>query len=153
MFALLASAPPKGEPVHGIRCDRMEGSAFHIHQHLAIFDHGKPMPIPEDIGRPLFASCFYWVHTHTPDGIVHIESPVFRSFTLGDFFAIWGEPLSLTRVDGTTLRRGEHVTVWVDGSQYKGDPASIQLAQHSDIVIQVGPPASKPAAFTAWGAN
>ncbi len=34
--------------------------------------------------------CFYWLHTHTEDGIIHIESPVQRTFTLGHFFAIWG---------------------------------------------------------------
>src|SRR5581483_7880089 len=88
---------PTGQPVNGIRCEAMEGNTMHIHQHLAIFDHGKPMRIPDDIGRPLFGGCYYWLHTHTPDGIIHVESPVFRDFTLRDFFAIWAEPLSRTQ--------------------------------------------------------
>ena len=36
---------------------------MHIHQHLAIFDHGKAVRIPEDVGRPLGGNCFYWLHT------------------------------------------------------------------------------------------
>src|SRR5580704_7538037 len=39
--------------IDGIRCDTMEGAVFHIHQHLAIFDHGKLITIPSDLGRPL----------------------------------------------------------------------------------------------------
>jgi hypothetical protein len=157
LAALVMAAPliaeaylPTGEPVAGIRCERMEGTAYHIHAHLAVFDHGKAVPIPEDIGRPLFAGCFYWLHTHTPDGIIHVESPVFRTFTIGQFFAIWGQPLTKTQAATAKLRKGETMTVWVDGNRYKGDPRSIQLAEHLDVTIDVGPPAGKPAPFTDW---
>lgn len=142
---------PQGETVKGIRCDQMEGSAFHIHAHLAIYDHGRAVPIPEDIGRPLFSGCFYWLHTHTPDGIIHVESPVVRTFTLGQFFAIWGEPLSRMRAADARLRHGERMTVWLNGSRYGGDPNAIPLAEHTDITIEVGPPARKPEPFDAWG--
>jgi len=141
---------PTGDPVHGIRCDRMEGTAYHIHAHLTILDHGRSVPVPDDIGRPLFEGCFYWLHTHTSDGIIHVESPVIRSFTLGDFFAIWGEPLSRTQAAEAKLRKGEKMTVWVDGSPYARDPKTITIAQHTDIVIDVGPPARKPAPFVNW---
>src|SRR5581483_12030445 len=30
------------------------------------------------------------LHTHEPDGIIHVESPVNRKFTLGEFFDVWG---------------------------------------------------------------
>jgi hypothetical protein len=144
------ASPPRGEPVHGIRCDAMEATTFHIHQHLAVFNHGKPVPVPEDVGRPL-AGCFYWLHTHTPDGIIHVEAPAAKSYTLGDFFAIWGQPLTATNVAGATLKKGEKLTVWVNGSRVTTDPAKIELANHTDITIDVGPPAPKPAPFTAWG--
>src|ERR1700738_1691323 len=94
------AAVPAGQAVDGIRCDQMEGSLMHIHQHLAIRDHGKPVRVPEDVGRPIAAQCLYWIHTHTPDGIVHIEAPAFRTFTLGNFFDVWGEPLTKTDVAG-----------------------------------------------------
>ena len=144
------ASPPTGAPVHGIRCDQMEGTAFHIHQHLAIWNHGKPVLVPEDVGRPL-AGCFYWLHTHTPDGIIHIEAPAPKAFTLGDFFAVWGQPLTSTQVATAKLRPGEKITVWLNGSRYAGDPAKIELANHTDVAIEVGPPAPKPPPFTAWG--
>jgi hypothetical protein len=144
---------PAGAPVDGIRCDQMEGSVLHIHQHLAIRDHGKPIGIPDDIGRPLIAQCFYWIHTHTPDGIIHVESPTFRTFTLGDFFDIWGQPLTRNDVAGAKLKKGESIVVWVDGHRFSGDPRTIELTQHLDVTIQVGAPHAAPAPFTAWNGN
>ncbi|MBV8299948.1 MAG: hypothetical protein JO083_10445 [Candidatus Eremiobacteraeota bacterium] len=147
------AAIPAGQPVDGIRCDQMEGSVLHIHQHLAIFDHGKPVTVPDDVGRPLVGQCFYWLHTHTPDGIIHIESPSFRYFTLGNFFDIWGQPLSKSDVAGAKPKKNEHVAVWVDGNRYTGDPRKIELTQHLDVTIEVGPPYTKPAPFTQWNGN
>jgi hypothetical protein len=156
--ALLAASAaraevPAGQPIHGIRCEAMEGSVMHIHQHLAIFDHGKPVPIPPDVGQTIIGRCLYWVHTHTPDGIIHIESPLFRTFTLGDFFAVWGQPLGRTSVAGAKPRPGETVTVWVDGHRYAGDLRTLELTQHLDVTIDVGPPARQPAPFTSWNGN
>jgi hypothetical protein len=156
--ALFAAAPayaevPSGQPVHGIRCEAMEGNVMHIHQHVAIFNHGKPVAIPPDVGQVMIGSCLFWLHTHTPDGIVHIESPAFRTFTLGDFFDVWGEPLSRTNVAGAKPRGDETTTVWVDGHRYAGDPRKIELTQHLDVTIDVGPPARQPAPFTAWNGN
>jgi len=143
--------PPVGQEVSGIRCDEMEGSRIHIHQHLLILDHGKPVAIPNNIGRPLIRSCLYWVHTHTPDGIIHIESPSTRTFTLADFFTIWGQPLSSTVAAGAKADKGTKLKVWVDGKPYKGDPRAIPLTPHADIVVEAGPPFPAPPKFTGWG--
>ena len=151
--APVRAAIPSGAPVHGIRCDQMEGSMLHIHQHLAIRDHGKPVTIPDDVGRPLIGQCLYWIHTHTPDGIIHIESPNFRGFTLGDFFEVWGQPLGEGDVAGARPKKGERVAVWVGGRPYTGDPRKIELRQHLDVTIQVGPPYTKPVPFTGWNGN
>jgi hypothetical protein len=151
--APVSAAIPTGEPVDGIRCDASEGVAMHIHPHLTILDHGKPVGIPEDVGRPLAGQCLYWLHTHTPDGIVHIESPSVREFTLGEFFDVWGQPLNAHDVAGAKPRPGESIKVFVDGEPYRGNPRAIEFAQHLDIVILVGPPYRKPAPFTAWNGN
>lgn len=29
---------------------------------------------------------FYWLHTHDESGVIHIESPLRRAFTLGNVF-------------------------------------------------------------------
>jgi hypothetical protein len=131
----------------------MEGSVLHIHQHHTILDHGKPVGVPDDIGRPLVAQCFYWIHTHTPDGIIHIESPNFHTFTLGNLFDVWGQPLSKTDVAGAKPKKNERVVTWVDGRRSDADPRKIELTQHLDVTIEVGPPYAKPAPFTAWNGN
>jgi hypothetical protein len=144
------SQVPSGQPVAGISCDAMEGNRIHIHQHLTILDKGKPVPIPFDVGRPASGQCLYWVHTHTPDGVIHIESPSNRTFTLGDFFQVWGQPLTTKRAASAIAATGSSMKVWVDGKAYAGDPGAIALKAHTDIVIEIGPPFPPPPKFTDW---
>jgi hypothetical protein len=33
--------------------------------------------------------CMYWLHTHEPDGKLHIEAPSETEATLADFLEIW----------------------------------------------------------------
>ena len=62
-----------------------------------------------------------------------VESPVKRTFTLGNFFDIWGQPLSSNQVlqysDGKPLR------VFVNGKPYTGDPRAIELQAHTLIAL------------------
>jgi len=141
--------PPTGATIDGIRCDAAEGAVSHIHQHVTIYAHGKPVAIPGDVGRPATAQCLYWIHTHTPDGLIHEESPVIRSFTLGNLFDVWGEPLSPTRVASATVPRGA-LRVYVDGKRYAGNPRDIPMATHTDVTLEAGPPYRIPAPFTDW---
>ena len=163
LFALVAAAVvaissvargevPTGETIDGIRCDQDEGSLFHIHQHLTILYRGKALEVPGDVGRPVLAGCLYWLHTHETDGIIHVEAPVLRSFTLGNFFDIWGEPLSATAVAGARIKKGE-LRAFVDGTRYLGDPRKIELSLHADIVLEAGPPYVAPRPFANWGNN
>ena len=145
------STAPQGEPVGGISCDAQEGQRIHIHQHLVVIDRGKPIDIPPNVGQPAGKRCLYWLHTHTPDGIIHIEAPQDRSFTLGDFFKVWGQPLSHTTAGSAHANKGASLKVWVDGKPYKGDPRKIALKAHTDIVIEAGPPFPTPPRFTTWG--
>lgn len=142
----------RGEMISGIACDAMEGQRIHIHQHLVLLDHGKPVTIPPNVGQVPARRCLYWIHTHTPDGIIHIESPQSRTFALADFFAIWGQPLSSTRAASMRAKKGTRLRVWVNGERYRGDPRAIPLVAHADIVIEAGPPFVPPPRFTNWGA-
>lgn len=147
-----AAQTVNGQTIGGISCDRQEGQRIHIHQHLVIFDHGKQVPIPPNVGQVPAAGCLYWLHTHTPDGIIHIEAPMDRSFTLGDFFTVWGQPLSAKEAATAKSAKGAKLRVWVDGKPYTGDPRAIPLRPHTDIVIEAGSPWVKPPRFTNWGA-
>jgi len=148
--AVHAQAVAAGQPNDGISCQTMEGAVFHIHPHLTLLDHGKAVEVPANIGIP--GRCLYWLHTHTNDGIIHVESPQFGDFTLGEFFDIWGQPLSATAAGPAHVRTGQ-LKVYVNGTPYRGNPRKIVFAQHTDIVLEAGPPYSKPVPFTAWNGN
>jgi hypothetical protein len=152
---LLASAATSasGQRVDGISCQTSEQTLFHIHAHLTIFVNGVPRQVPAAIGipgaqaqssprGPFIASgtCFYWLHTHAPDGIIHIESPVQRTYTLGDFFDEWGQPLGPGQVGPAT----GHVTAIYNGQVYRGNPRNIPLTAHAQIQLEVGTPLISP---------
>ncbi|HEY1655805.1 MAG TPA: hypothetical protein VGF86_11880 [Candidatus Tumulicola sp.] len=134
-----------GLPIDGIACNANEGAVEHIHAHLQIFDRGKPVAVPANIGIPAGAGCLYWVHTHAAGGYVHIESPVTRTFTLGQFFDIWDQQLSWTRAASAAAPAGRKIFVWVDGKPWHGsNPRAIVLHDRQSIVIQSAAPFAKP---------
>ena len=134
-----------GLPIDGIHCDRVEGAVEHIHVWLALYDHARPVAVPAEIGIPQGGVCLYWIHTHSADGMIHIESPIRRSFTLGEFFDVWGPDLSWTQAATMTAPHGRRLSVWVNGQGWHGrDPRTIPLRDHETVVIQNGPPFAKP---------
>jgi hypothetical protein len=155
-----AGAPAPGSSVDGIHCQGSEQVLFHIHARLTIFVDGRSRRVPYGIGiapprrvagtpRGAFVvggTCFAWLHTHAADGIVHIESPVQRTFTLGNFFDVWKQPLNATRVgpaNGT-------VTALVDGKVWHGNPRSIPMHAHAQIQLDVGRPFVGPVHISNW---
>jgi hypothetical protein len=142
---MLAQSLLGGLPIDGIQCDRMEGSVEHIHSMLQIYDRGHAVSVPQGVGMPQGAECLYWIHTHSGDGYVHIEAPVKRPFTLGQFFDIWGPSLSWTQAADVKAPHGKRLSIWVNGKPWSGnDPRAIVLRDQETIVIQNGPPFAKP---------
>jgi hypothetical protein len=144
-----ASTTTAGAPVAGIRCAPTESVAYHIHAHLLVYVGGLPRALPGGIGivgavatptprGPFYQAtgCYYWLHTHTSDGVIHIESPTKRIYTLGDFFAEWRQPLDAHRVAGAA----GPVTAIVNGSPWTRTPRAIPLLPHEDIQLAVGDP-------------
>jgi hypothetical protein len=128
-----------GAPVGNLQCASDLIANLDLNTHLAIYRNGEQLILPQGIGRT--ATCDYEVHTHDRSGTIHTASTVYKRFTLGDFFAIWGQPLSLTNVAGLT---GEPIVIYVEDKgdlrQFTGDPTPIDLASHRSIVIQIGTP-------------
>jgi hypothetical protein len=151
--ALLASTAGQagGEPVDGIEAGSMEQLVFHIHAHLAIYVNGQQKLVPYGIGivppyrlqksdsGPFVGggSKFYWLHTHDETGIVHIESPQQRTFTLGNLFDLWHQPLGPTQVGPATGQ----VVALVNNHPVGGDPRAIPLGAHDVIQLNIGAPA------------
>ena len=125
-----------GHTIDGIQCLGVEQLRFHQHAHLAVFVDGEQRTVPESIGIVSGGTCLYWMHSHTPDGVVHIESPEIRTFTLGNYFDIWGQPLGPNRVGPA---KGT-VTAYVNGTPYTGNPRDIQLGEHVTVQLDVGKP-------------
>jgi hypothetical protein len=72
--------------------------------------------------------------------MIHIEAGDDRPLTLGDFFAVWRQPLGQTILDGERARSGEAVPTTVNQQPHTGSPKTIVLRDHEDIVLQLGPP-------------
>ena len=135
-----------GSPVDGIECATMEQQVFHIHTQLSLFVKGKQIEIPRFIGMVPNANggCLYWLHTHDASGVIHVESPEIRDFTLGNFFHVWGEDLSRTQVGPYS----GPVTAYVNGGKYDGDLSAIPLRSHQEITLEVGMPLVTPPNYT-----
>jgi hypothetical protein len=126
-----------GATIDAIPCEANEQLTYHVHAHLAIFADSNPVPIPANIGI-ILPKCFYWLHTHDTTGIIHMEAPAERSFTLGNFFDIWGQPLDATHAAAYTAAGSNSLMFYLDGKQYAGDPRQISLVNHTMIVIEWG---------------
>jgi hypothetical protein len=143
-----------GQPVANIECNTGEQLATHYHAHLQILYHDTPVPLQAQTG--ITGTCFYWLHTHDTSGVIHIEAPKAqgsRQFTLGDFFAIWNQPLSKSQVATLRATGSDQERVWVDGQPYTGDPSKIVLRSHKSIVIEIGPPFTDPPPTYTWDTN
>jgi len=142
-----------GQDVDGIEGSSREMLKAHFHAHLALFYRGEQIAIPYGIGivKPFReengfvgeGSGYYWLHTHDASGIIHIESPDERAYTLGNFFDVWGEPLEAGNVAGLRGR----VRAYVDGRPFSEDPRTIVLKPHEQITLVVGGPAVAPPVY------
>ena len=136
-----------GVPViSGIACDVDEKTTYHVHAHLNIRFEGELQAIADNVG--LRESCLYWLHTHAAHGVIHVEAPAETTFTLGQFFDVWGEPLSKTQVLGRTIGPGEILSTFVDRLPYGGDPRGIVLGNLVAIELQIGPAPLEPLPYT-----
>ena len=159
------NATPVNASVAGIPCDNLEQTQVHYHTAIQIVQDGIVRNIPANIGivNPTSPTCYYWLHVHPADtNVIHIESPKNRTFTLGDFFAVWTkwsgtkQLIDATHVSTLVLGPDDKLVVYIDklddkkGPQpYEGDPSKIVLSNHEVITLEITPPTvTPPPAFT-----
>jgi hypothetical protein len=128
----------------GLPALKAEGQRLHTHQHLDLVIRGKGYPIPAGIGIDFHERFISPLHTHDFAGIMHVESPTVRKFTLGQFFDVWGLRFSSACVGAYCTRGKERVWVFVNGKRWLGNPRQIALKQHQEIVVAYGTFASIP---------
>lgn len=135
--------PPQAAAISGIECNRTEQLNYHVHTHLDVFVDGREQSIPDNVGRLNSPSCLYWLHTHSMDGLIHMEAPQTREFTMGQFLDIWRQTSnSMGFFDSVG---GKNVTAYVDGDQLEGNYRDVKLESLKQIAIVYGePPADIP---------
>lgn len=124
-----------------------------MHTHLSIFLNGQQLRIPAEIGiggpQAPVPGCLHSVHTHDSIGIIHVENPTPGHFTLGQFFALWGQALATDNVAGIT---GLPIVMWLDDgttlTQYSGNFGDIELLPGRGITIQIGSPLTEIPTYT-----
>ena len=101
-----------------------QNAALHIHPSLRITVDGVPEVLPANIG--IARSCMAEVHTHDVTGTIHIESVAAgKTFTLEQFFAVWGK---------TIEREGYDMAMTVDGAP-NAELGNLQLRDHQQIEL------------------
>jgi hypothetical protein len=162
-FSFARGSQP-GAAIDGISC-QSEMLNYHIHAHLTLYKNGKPVPVPSQVGIPYSqaisgGNCLYWLHTHDASGVIHIESPTARLYTLGQFFDIWhdtslwdaqggiagpaGLVVDASFVNALKVAKPRDIHVFVDGKPVSSDYRSITLTKHRLITIEIGTPLKRP---------
>jgi hypothetical protein len=134
----------------GLTALSQEALEFHIHQHLDIFVDGKRVPggVPAGIGinDDVYIT---ELHTHAPNGIIHVESPKTVDYTLGQFFGEWAVWLDAQCVGAYC----NGLKWYVNGVRQTGNPQNLVLKDHQEIAIVVGKPPKKIPKTFDWAAN
>jgi hypothetical protein len=141
----------QGQQVLNVDCRHALDSQWHHHVHLSLFVNGTQYAIPRGTGMKnpgqanfiYHADCFYYLHTHDETGIIHIEPPGSGTYSLHQYFGIWGMKLSTTNVAGY---KGA-VTVFVNGIQENIDPNTIKFSPYEQITLEVGTPVVTPPVY------
>ena len=143
----------------GLKPERKEFFAIHLHAHLDVFVNGEPVEVPagigiditdpgvrrfEDLGGIGYGGielcdkpCISPLHTHDTTGVLHTEAPENVTNSLGEFFVEWGVRLD-ERCVGVFCEPEASIAVYVDGERYVGDPAGIALENLREIAIVIG---------------
>lgn len=122
--------------IDGVGC--ASSVQYHIHALLSIYQDGTRLALPTSIGRN--SHCDYEMHTHDGSGVMHIETNVTKTFTLGQFFALWGQPLSAASVAGLPGKPTFYVIDNEKVTRYSADPSAITLDAHREVVVVTGTP-------------
>ena len=81
------------------------------------------------------------LHTHDASGTIHVEGV--SGPRLGQFFAIWGVPLSARQLGPYRAAGDNAVRMWVDGKPSTAF-GQLKLADRQRIVVSFGPKNAPP---------
>jgi hypothetical protein len=133
-----------GSPIGDFTCIQNPPPTFALHAHLSILVNNEAQAIPGRVGASPqdggTTHCFYTIHTHDMSGKIHVTPSAEGTFTLGQLFQIWNQPLTSSNVAGIS---GLPVEVYVTDNGTvtpvaEADWSSIELKSHREITIALG---------------
>ena len=133
---------------NNVSCDSVSHSTYHIHAHVTMYINGKSVTVLPGVGIALDGSCYYWMHTHASDGIIHIEAPENHNLSLDDFLNIWYQDFpKLGPVPRQLNQTGWKI--YVNGklrTDLTAAPLNIELplASHDIVTMEFGAPYPRP---------
>ncbi len=114
------------------------GMAEHYHPQLRIILNGKDIQVPANIGVDPTTGAMSALHTHEPDGTIHIEADTAGEvFTLGQLFTEWGVTLTSTQIGDVEVVKGQEVTLTNNGRLVTGKPGNLRLQPDQQIVLHL----------------
>ena len=133
----------------GLPALAQEGSALHTHEHLDLYVDGRRVTVPAGIGIEETQGFISPLHTHDESGVIHVESPDVRTFTLGQLFGVWGLRLTPRCLGGYCVTGARRLRVFVDGRRLAGDPRQVSLTEHEQILLAYGTAPELPSPIPA----
>ncbi len=146
---------PNFQPIDGVYCDAGEQLSYHIHVLLTIYIDGQQQSLPANVGIApgTSPSCLYWLHTHDTTGVVHIESPTTKIYTLQNFLDIWQSFTTQQISFPSQLASSNGWTIYVNGKVVTGGFKNVGLNPHDLITIMYNSPSAKPVTTYSWAAG
>ncbi len=140
-------AGPFGQHYDGLEGRRISASvptmadadaAVHAHARLRVYVRSRQVSVPAGIGihPDGGGGSMAALHTHDDGGTIHVEG--MRSATLGQFFRIWGVPLSRRKLGPYVAGSGERVRARVDGKPTRA-LASLELRDGQQVEVRLEP--------------
>jgi hypothetical protein len=118
-------------------------SRVHFHPLLKVYANGRQIQVPANIGIDPTQDAMQMagLHTHDTSGTIHVEGV--SGPRLGQFFRIWGVPLSARQLGPYRAGGDSAVSMWVDGKPSTAF-GQLKLADRQRIVVSFGPKNAPP---------
>ena len=110
---------------------------YHRHALLRIYNDGRLIPVPPNVGWLSQDKVYSSIHTHEPNGVIHMESIRPHEYKLGDFFYIWGVSFGEESLGSLRAEGDNELNVYVNGKRV-ADPPNYVLQEGDVIAIGYG---------------
>lgn len=81
--------------------------SYHAHAFLTVYRDGQLVQVPSDLGFDE-SGRHSSLHTHTPDGVIHLEADNAYPYELAHVMTAWGVAFDRNRLGGDGCGNGWH---------------------------------------------